>query len=167
MQTEYFPIVDEAGNTIGKASRTECHSQSFLLHPVVHLHVFNTEGALLLQKRSANKDIQPNKWDTSVGGHVDNGEAIEAALMRESAEELGISNFQPQFLFRYVFRSSVEAELVHSYSCVYDGEIHFDPNEISEIRFWQMAEIEEKLSEGIFTENFAMEYNKIKGLSKF
>ena len=98
------------GNTIGKASRVECHSQTFLLHPVVHLHVFNSKGELLLQKRSANKDIQPNKWDTSVGGHVDYGEEIETALLRESAEELGISNFKPIFLFRYEFRSSVEAD---------------------------------------------------------
>lgn len=164
MQTEYFPIVDAMGNTIGKASRAECHSQTFLLHPVVHLHVFNSKGELLLQKRSANKDIQPNKWDTSVGGHVDYGEEIETALLRESAEELGISDFKPIFLFRYEFRSLVEAELVHSYKCIYDGNIDFDPNEISEVRFWSIEEIEQQLQTGIFTENFVMEFQKIKAI---
>ncbi len=162
MQIEYFPIVDAMGNTIGKASRTECHSLTFLLHPVVHLHVFNSNGELLLQKRSANKDIQPNKWDTSVGGHVDYGEEVETALLRESSEELGISNFNPTFLFRYEFRSTVEAELVHSYKCIYDGIINFDPNEISEVRFWSLKEIEQNLQTGIFTENFVMEFGKIK-----
>ena len=43
-QDELFPIIDEDGNVIGKATRRECHSGSMLLHPVVHLHVFNSKG---------------------------------------------------------------------------------------------------------------------------
>ena len=100
---EFFPIVDSDGNVIAKASRTECHSGSFLLHPVVHLHVFDAEGRLYLQKRADNKDIQPGKWDTSVGGHVDYGEDIETALLREAREELGITDFEPVFILRYEF----------------------------------------------------------------
>lgn len=75
--TEIFPLVNEEGVVIGKATRQECHSGSFLLHPVVHLHVFNSRGQLYLQKRALNKDIQPGKWDTSVGGHVGYYESIE------------------------------------------------------------------------------------------
>ena len=41
---EKFPIVDEEGRVIGEATRGECHSGSKLLHPVVHLHVFNSRG---------------------------------------------------------------------------------------------------------------------------
>lgn len=47
---EMFPIVDEQGNITGAATRGECHSGSKLLHPVVHLHVFNTQGDIYLQK---------------------------------------------------------------------------------------------------------------------
>lgn len=86
---ELFPIVDEDGNTIGEAFRSVCHDGiSKLLHPVVHLHLFNDEGRLFLQKRSLSKDVQPGKWDTSVGGHVAPGEKIEDALRREASEEL-------------------------------------------------------------------------------
>ena len=77
---ELFPIVDEDGNITGAATRGECHGGSKLLHPVVHLHVFNSKGELYLQKRPEWKDIQPGKWDTAVGGHVDLGECIEDAL---------------------------------------------------------------------------------------
>lgn len=67
MRTEWFPLVNEEGETIGKATRKECHSGRKLLHPVIHLHIFNKDGDLYLQKRSMNKDIQPGKWDTAVG----------------------------------------------------------------------------------------------------
>lgn len=68
MTEEVFPIVNEQGETIGSATRKECHFGSFRLHPVVHLHIFNSQGELYLQKRNMNKDIQPGKWDTAVGG---------------------------------------------------------------------------------------------------
>ena len=84
---EMFPIVDEQGNITGAATRGECHSGSKLLHPVIHLHVFNSEGDLYLQKRPEWKDIQPGKWDTAVGGHVDLGESVEIALKREVRQE--------------------------------------------------------------------------------
>ena len=48
---ELFPIVNEKGDVIGSASRKECHSGTKKLHPVVHLHVFDSEGRLFLQKR--------------------------------------------------------------------------------------------------------------------
>ena len=98
---EYFPLVDEDGNEIGLATRNECHSGTFLLHPVVHLHVINSDGALYLQKRADDKDIQPGKWDTSVGGHKAPGETIEQSLRREVSEELGFTEFNPVFIERY------------------------------------------------------------------
>jgi len=161
---EYFPLVTDDGQVVGKASRTECHSGSFLLHPVVHLHVFNSNGELYLQKRAMDKDIQPGKWDTSVGGHVDFGEEITHALRREVEEELGIMAFEPVFILRYKFVSDREAELVHSYYNIYDGNIQPDPVEISEGRFWKISEIDAQLGNDVFTPNFEQEWIKIAAL---
>jgi isopentenyl-diphosphate delta-isomerase type 1 len=159
--TELFPLVNDNGDVIGKATRKECHSGSFLLHPVVHLHVFNSKKELYLQKRALNKDIQPGKWDTSVGGHVDYGEEVNTALRREVHEELGITDFDPIYIKSYKFVSSREAEYVNCFYTFYDGPITPDPVEISEGRFWSMTEIKEAIGKDIFTPNFEQEFLNI------
>lgn len=161
MKEEWFPLVNEAGETIGKATRKECHSGSKLLHPVVHLHIFNDAGDLYLQKRSMTKDIQPGKWDTAVGGHVDLGETVEEALRREVREELGITDFIPQLITRYIFESEIEKELVHSFCTIYNGTITPDPSELDGGRFWTATEIKDNLGKNIFTPNFEKEYQRL------
>lgn len=157
---EYLPAVDEAGNIIGAVTRGEAHSGSHILHPVVHLHLFNSKGEIFLQKRPAWKDIQPDKWDTSTGGHVDLGESIGQALKREVGEELGITDFTPEELGHYVFNSDKEKELVYVHKTIYDGPISPDPDELDGGRFWTMEEIAENIGKGIFTPNFESEYTK-------
>ncbi len=48
------------------------------------------DGRLLLGLRAAHRRNRPSCWDT-VGGHVEPGEAAEAALIRELQEEIGIT----------------------------------------------------------------------------
>lgn len=157
---EIFPVVDELGNVIGSATRGECHGGSKLLHPVVHLHVFNSKGELYLQKRPMWKDIQPGKWDTAVGGHVDYGESVEQALRREVGEELGITDFVPEFVMSYVFESAREKELVNTFRTVYDGPVT-PTDELDGGRFWTVEDIRDNIGKGVFTPNFESEIIKI------
>ena len=132
---EIFPVVDTDGRVMGKASRRECHNGSKILHPVVHLQLFNSRGDLYLQKRALHKDIQPGKWDTAVGGHIDYGESVENALRREAREELGITDFQPVLICKYIFESDIEKELVNTFFTIYDGNIIPDNDEVECGRF--------------------------------
>lgn len=159
---ELFPIVDEQGTITGSATRGECHDGSKILHPVVHLHVFNSKGEIYLQKRPDWKDIQPGKWDTAVGGHIDLGENVEQALQREVMEELGISSFNPEFITSYLFESDRERELVFVHKTIYDGEITPNKEELNGGRFWSIEEVKAKLGKGVFTPNFEQEAERIK-----
>ena len=160
---EKFPVVDEDGRVIGSATRGECHNGSRLLHPVVHLHVFNSAGSLYLQKRPEWKDIQPGKWDTAVGGHIDYGETPEEALRREVREELGVTDFTPVFVDKYVFESTRERELVYVHRTTYDGPICPSAEELDGGRFWTMEEIREVMGRGVLTPNFESEFQRCFG----
>ena len=162
-KAELFPIVDAEGNTIGCATRGECHDGSKLLHPVVHLHLFNSAGDIYLQQRPQWKEIQPGKWDTAVGGHVDYGESVADALLREVREEIGITDFTPVFLMCYQFESERERELVYVYKCVYESEVK-PSDELDGGRFWAISEVEHAIGKGVLTPNFEQEFRMIKGL---
>lgn len=159
-QQEIFPIVDDEGTVIGSATRGECHSGSRLLHPVVHLHVFNSQGQVYLQRRPLWKDIQPGKWDTAVGGHIDYGESPSDALRREVREELGIKDFTPVSIGKYVFESQRERELVYVNSTIYDGEISPSSEELDGGRFWTFDEIRAAIGKEVLTPNFESEFRR-------
>ena len=157
---ELFPIVDEDGNVLGKILRGQAHDGRKVLHPVVHLHLFNSKGELYLQRRPDWKPLQPGKWDTAVGGHISYGETVQEAFQREVMEELGISVPNPTPMGHYVFESNVEKELVNVFKTVYDGPVNPSQDELAGGRFWSMDEIKDALGKGILTPNFESEFKR-------
>lgn len=86
---ELIQIVDKNGNFTGQImDKEEAHDKN-LLHNEVAAFVINDKGQVLLQKRSANKRFNPNKW-ALCAGHVDAYESLENAILREIKEEIGI-----------------------------------------------------------------------------
>ena len=131
------------------------------LHPVVHLHVLDADGRLYLQKRSMKKDIAPGKWDTSVGGHVDYGESLADAVVREAREELGLHIVADdcRFLFQYIWQSSRERELVTAFCIVADANVIPQPDhdEVDEGRYFTIEELRRLIGQDFFTSQFENE----------
>jgi len=159
---EWLPVVDDKGKIIGKAPRSICHSGQKLLHPVIHLHIINKSRQLYLQKRPVHKQIQPNKWDTAVGGHVGINETIEESLKREAYEEIGIKNFNAKLIVQYKWESDIEKELVITFIAQYNGEIIPNTEEVDEGKFWSIKEIQENLGKNVFTPNFEIEFDLLR-----
>lgn len=155
---EEFEIVDDDDRVIGRAPRRRCHGDPSLVHRVAHVLVFSSDGRLLLQKRAASKDIQPGRWDTSVGGHLDIGESYLQAAYREMAEELGLTEVPLTYLYPSQIRNQIESENIATFLAYSEGPFCFNPTEVSEIRFWTPAEIDAALGTGILTPNFEEEW---------
>src|SRR5208282_5126554 len=158
MQEELLEIVDKDGRSLGVAPRSSVHGNPSLLHKVVHVLVFNSTGELLLQKRSMSKDVEPGKWDTSVGGHVSAGEDTSLAVYREMKEELGVDTCEPGFLYSYIHSNTFESELVYTHSCIHNGPFLFNAGEIDAVRFWRIEEIKKALGTNILSDSFEEEF---------
>ncbi len=161
---ELLPLVDEEGRTLGCARRGDLHNgHDMRLHPVVHLHVLNEAGHVYLQRRPLWKTVQPGKWDTAVGGHMDCDETPLQALLRETKEEIGLTDFQPAFLLRYTHQSNVERELVYVYTTV-TAEQPRPSAELDGGRFFSPEEISRLMGTDFFTPNFEQEWMRIQPL---
>jgi len=153
---EIYDVVDRNNRVTGRATRREIHDKH-LLHRSVHTLVFDAEGRLFLQKRSAQKDENPGLWDTSSAGHLDSGEGYPEAARRELMEELGIDE-RPRPVAKLPACRETAWEHVEVYACATDMPIRIDPGEIAEGRYFTLEEIERALAlaPGSFTPTFRL-----------
>src|SRR5438093_13239211 len=86
---EIVVIVDEHNNVVGAAPRRQMRAQR-LPHRSTYILVFNSQGALYVQKRTMTKDVVPGYYDPAACGVVLAGECSEESSQRELYEEMGI-----------------------------------------------------------------------------
>ncbi|EGV43925.1 NUDIX domain-containing protein [Bizionia argentinensis JUB59] len=90
MEEEIIDIVSKTGKPTGKtALKSEIHRKGYY-HNTAHIWFYTEDGKILLAQRAASKAIYPLLWDVSVAGHVDAGETIEQAAIRETQEEISL-----------------------------------------------------------------------------
>ena len=165
---EELILVDELDREIGFKSKSECHAGLGTLHRAFSIFVFNGDDELLLQKRSPEKLLWPNYWSNTCCSHPRRGEAMERAVTRRLAQELG---FQCPLTFLYKFKyqaqyGSIGAE--HEYCWVYygryDGAVDVNVTEIAEWRFVSVDALEAELAAApeTFTPWFKMEWVHIR-----
>jgi isopentenyl-diphosphate delta-isomerase type 1 len=143
---ELLSVVDENDNLIKGEERKIVHS-STLWHRGIHAFVFNSNGELIVQLRSPEKDKYPNTYDCSVSGQVSFGEDYEKTAIRELEEELGIKNvdIKPVLHFRMPYGPK-DYHVCKLFECVYDGKAK--PNEeVTEVKFFNMDDLKREIKE--------------------
>lgn len=131
---EVFEVVDENDRVVATKPRSVVHDQH-LLHRAVHILVFNRRGELLLQKRSAWKDREPSKWDSSAAGHLEPGEDYAVGAARETEEELGVSVILSR-LGKIRPCANTGLEFVEVYTARHEGPFILPPAEVEEVAFF-------------------------------
>ena len=147
---ELVIIVDAANNEIGAVQRREMRAGR-LTHRATYILVFNSKGQLYVQKRTLNKDVYPGYYDVAAGGVVLAGETYEEGARRELAEELGISGTQLTPLFDFYHEDEHIRLWGGAFSCVYDGELVLQEEEIANGKFMQVDEVLRLAESELFT----------------
>ena len=88
---ELVDLYDENRIPLGRTAERHAPKGPGEYRLVVHVCAFDSRGRLLVQRRTAEKRIWPDRWDVSVGGGVDAGETSRQAAEREFREELAVT----------------------------------------------------------------------------
>ena len=154
MAEERLDVLDESGkNTGATISKKDAHLKG-AWHQVVHIWIYNSKGEVLLQKRSAEKELHPGLWDTSAAGHISAGESPEEGAVRELHEELGIK-IRPNGLQKVMtvwvddqpMPGYRDLELVHVYLCRQEVlPTKLQKGEVEAVKFIPLGEFEKEMS---------------------
>ena len=135
---ELVDIVDEDDNVIGVATRARLRAEK-LLHRGVFVVVLTSDNRIVVQQRSATKDLWPSRWDIGAGGVLSSGESYEVSAHRELQEELGIEA-ECEFLGMDRFDSDEVTLIGAIYLARHDGPFHFVDGEVVAVETLTLAE---------------------------
>lgn len=142
MADELLDVVSDSDEVNGQAMRSVVHQQG-LWHRGVHVFLFNEQGEMLIQKRSADRANSPSLWDCSVSEHVKAGESYLEAAMRGLKEEMGVEGIEISRRGKIQMEYGVNDNEI---SEIYEGRLNgksvqFDPEEIAEVKFMSLDDI--------------------------
>jgi isopentenyl-diphosphate delta-isomerase len=138
---EKVVLVDKLDNAIGTMEKMEAHHRG-ALHRAFSVLLFNSEGKILLQKRSANKYHSAGLWTNTCCSHPLPGEKIEDAARRRLREEMGI-DVQTKFVYKFIYKIALDQDLIeHEYDHVFIGTYNGEPiiNK-TEVEDWKYADL--------------------------
>ena len=166
-ESEELILVDAGDNELGFLSKEECHDGDGILHRAFSLFVFNTNGELLLQKRSAEKRLWPLFWSNSCCSHPRKGESMQVATRRRLREELGIEA-SLEFIYKFSYRAQFgdlgsENELCSVYLGNTEQAFSANTHEIADARYVSREALQAELRArpGEFTPWFKMEWERL------
>ena len=143
--------VDLFDNEIGCGEKLETHVKN-QLHRAFSLFIVH-DGKMLIQKRALDKYHSGGLWANACCSHPRWGETLSDAVQKRMEEELGIpqGTCKPQELFSFNYFSQYqglsEYEIDHVFLTDYQGKIKADPDEIMELRWISLADLQVELQE--------------------
>ncbi|CAN5454846.1 isopentenyl-diphosphate Delta-isomerase [soil metagenome] len=133
---ELVVLLDEAGNAIGTAPKSEVHHGSTPLHLAFSCYLLDEAGRVLLTRRALGKRAFAGIWTNSFCGHPGPDEALVDAVIRRARDELGVDIEDPlcvlpDFRYQAVDASGVvENEVCPVFCARAVGPVAADPGEV-------------------------------------
>lgn len=169
---ELLDILTSDGKPTGKtALKSEIHKKG-LYHATIHVWFYTDDKKVLLQKRASVKKVFPNLWDVSVAGHIEAGEQIEMAAIREVKEEIGIDISSTDFVKIGIRKDEIvhpngilDNEFKHIFMCKLTSsisELTMQKGEVDDLQLFDIAILKDHVKHGNFmVHNFKNYYDFI------
>ncbi len=103
-ESELLILVDTDDQETGTLSKVECHDGDGILHRAFSVFLFNDQGELLLQQRSADKRLWPMYWTNTCCSHPRQGESMEVATERRLQQELNTASTL-EFIYKFEYQA--------------------------------------------------------------
>ena len=133
-------MVDDENRPIAELPRHRVRAGN-LPHRAAYIFVFDGRGRVLVQRRTAIKDIYPGYYDLAAGGVVAAGESYECCAEREVAEELGIRGAALDRKFDFYYADEGNRCFGRVFTCIHDGPFMLQPEEVESVRFHAVDEL--------------------------
>ena len=133
---EMIVLVDESVHEIGTAPKLASHHAHTPRHRAFSLYIFDPAGRVLITQRALSKKVWPGVWTNSVCGHPAPGESHEAAIVRRTQYELGMTVSDIEVVlpdYRYTtppFQGIIENEICPVYRAVATSDPKPNPAEV-------------------------------------
>ena len=165
---EHVVLVDEHDNAIGTMEKLEAH-QKGILHRAFSILLFNSQGELLLQKRSSLKYHSSGLWTNTCCSHPLPDEPVQQAARRKLKQEMGI-DLKTEFAYKFIYKTSldkglIEHELDHVFTGTFDGIPVINKEEVEEWKFANLIDLKKDIQKNpdhyTYWFRLIMEHNEI------
>ena len=143
---ELVAILDDDNHVTGSAPRSVMRRDN-LRHSATGVVVRNPAGDIYVHRRTTTKDVYPGRYDFAAGGVVAAGEDPFHAVVRELEEELGISGVELTRLPEGDYADENTRYHAYLYTCVWDGPVRHQPEEVEWGAWISPAELVAKLDD--------------------
>jgi isopentenyldiphosphate isomerase len=135
-------IVDQNDNVLGYKDRYSIASEDIVRIVVIWLE--NSEGNVLVHKRSMTKKAGPGRWENAAGGGVAHNQTYEQAAYAELGEEIGVTGIELEFVTKNIVVTPHGKRMCSWFKGTIDWPLEkfvLEPGEVDEVKWISKHEL--------------------------
>lgn len=133
---------------------------------IVNVWIIDINKNILIQQRSQNKKLFPNKFECVAGATIKD-ESIQESVIREVDEELGIKISSNQLIFINKLIYNKPCYFANTYFLLLNypiniEKIDFNKNEVQSIKLIDYPKLKQMIKQKMFSDDINKRFKKLK-----